>query len=144
MEIKSYFEKLRKIVSAHPKGKPLSKDGFWPDPTPMEPPIGNPNVAEIDMFARHREMIRRELSAYAAAQGMETFEEADDFDIADELPEPFSPWEQIAGFSLEDVPSDLDPAPNPPPLAPAGTEQGGESGGATPQPPPAKPAPAGG
>lgn len=144
MGISDYWKKLENIVLKHPKGKPLSKEGFWPDPTPVAPPVGNSMVAEIDMFERHRQMIRGELSRMAEEAGFETMEEADDFDIADDIPEPFSPWEQIAGFKLDDVPSDLDPVPNPPPLKPEGdgAEPVGGSGG-PPNSPPAKPAPAG-
>lgn len=37
--------------------------------------------------------VRRELSNQAAADGQETFEEADDFDVDDEPADPTTPWE---------------------------------------------------
>jgi len=60
-------------------------------PLPLEPPLGykkQPSMAE-----HIRELIRSErLKQEAEAQGMETFEEADDFDVGDDY-EPHSPWE---------------------------------------------------
>lgn len=64
-----------------------------PDPTPMQPPIGynrQPSLAE-----QMRAMILSEkLAQEAAAAGMETFEEADDFDVGDDFDqERHSPYE---------------------------------------------------
>jgi len=60
-----------------------------PNPTPMQPPIGykkHKTIAE-----QMREMIR--MASYEAAQaGAETEEEADDFDVGEDM-EPHSPWE---------------------------------------------------
>lgn len=93
MGIEKYWDKLAAIVKAHPKGKPLDKDGrFYPDPTPVAPPVGF--TEDIDMFERVRSMVRREMSQQAASEGFETFEEADDFDVEDDM-EPFSPYEMI-------------------------------------------------
>lgn len=54
-----------------------------PDPVPLAPPVGwhaNPS-----MFETMRQMIRSEaVRAYAEAQGDESFEEAQDFDVEDE------------------------------------------------------------
>lgn len=62
------------------------------DPTPMAPPIGwKPQPSMIENI---RNMVRSELLARAAeADGKETFEEADDFDIEDDPADPNSPWE---------------------------------------------------
>lgn len=60
-----------------------------PDSVPMEAPIGwnrPPTIQE--MVQRY---IRIEMSKQAAAEGQETFEEADDFDWDEE--EPLSPYE---------------------------------------------------
>lgn len=61
------------------------------DPTPMAPPVGykrHPSLAE-----QIREMVRSErLAAEAAAAGYETFEEADDFDVDDDV-DPNSKYE---------------------------------------------------
>ena len=52
------------------------------DPVPVAPPVGltrSPSLAE-----QIRSMVRRELSDAAHDQGMETFEESDDFDVDDD------------------------------------------------------------
>lgn len=80
-------EKIRKLKER------LTENGQEKlDPTPMEPPIGfrrQPTIAE-----QIREMVRSErLAADLRAKGVETFEEADDFEIADDEPDPQSRWE---------------------------------------------------
>lgn len=40
-----------------------------------------------------------EFARVVAAQGLETFEEADDFDVDDEIPLPNTPWEQNFDFA---------------------------------------------
>lgn len=63
------------------------------DPTPIAPPVGykkSPSIAE-----QIRMMIRSEkLKQEAEAAGMETFEEADDFDVDDDF-DPRSPFEEV-------------------------------------------------
>lgn len=56
---------------------------FIPDATPMAPPIGyKDQPSMIDIV---RKMVRDErLAADLDAQGVETFEEADDFEVGDE------------------------------------------------------------
>lgn len=63
------------------------------DGTPIAPPVGYRKTPT--MVEHIREMVRSErLAAEAAAAGFETFEEADDFNIADEDGEmPSSPHE---------------------------------------------------
>lgn len=63
-----------------------------PDPTPMAPPIGwKPSDP---LHKRIREMIISEkLRMEAAAAGMETLDEADDFDVGDDY-DPASPYEE--------------------------------------------------
>lgn len=77
-----------------------------PDPTPIAPPVGynrQPSLAE-----QIRAMVRSErLRQEAEAQGFETFEEADDFDVGDDL-DPSSPYEEV-----------FDPLPDPPAEVPA-------------------------
>lgn len=61
-----------------------------PDPTPLEVPLNwkrPPSMQEL--IKQH---IRSEMSRQAADTGMETFEEADDFDV-DEDPDPLSQYE---------------------------------------------------
>jgi len=62
------------------------------DPTPLAPPIGwsKPRHIVDDI----REMVRSELSRRAQSQGLESFDEAEDFDIDEEY-DPTSPWEQM-------------------------------------------------
>jgi len=60
-------------------------------PLPMEPPLGykrQPTMVEIIRQQIQSEHLARDL----AAQGVETFEEADDFEVGDDY-EPSSPWE---------------------------------------------------
>lgn len=63
------------------------------DPTPVAIPAG------FEVPETMSEMIRRvtmgALSQQAAAEGMETFEESEDFDIDDETFEPTSPYEAV-------------------------------------------------
>lgn len=62
-----------------------------PDPTPMAPPVGY--VKQQSLAEQIREMVRSEkLRLEVEAQGLETFEEADDFDIGDDY-DPSSPYE---------------------------------------------------
>lgn len=69
------------------KPKPgLNEDGHeTPDPRPMSPPVGynrQPSLAE-----QMREMVRdhKAMMALAGDDTVETFEEADDFDIGDDI-----------------------------------------------------------
>lgn len=62
------------------------------DPQSLAPPLGfvrRPPLAE-----QIRDMVRSEhLRQAAEGSGLETFEEADDFDIPDDPPDPQSQWE---------------------------------------------------
>lgn len=103
-KFKEYWEKLEKIVAAHPKGKAYDKEGrFYPDPTPVAPPPGQSSVADIDMFEVMRNRIRNEASLEAQMKGYESFEEANDYDVDEEL-EPFSPYEEIVEQAVMDGP----------------------------------------
>lgn len=64
-----------------------------PDPTPMAPPVGfkpQPSMVEIVRAQIAGERLRQE----AEAAGLETFEEADDFDVQDDF-DPSSPYEEM-------------------------------------------------
>lgn len=95
------------------------------DPTPMEPPLGwkrQPSLAE-----QIRDMVRSEqLRAAAEAQGMETFEEADDFEVDDDY-DPSTPFENDFDPPIKEMIKDVererankketvrqDPQPKPP------------------------------
>lgn len=63
------------------------------DPVPMAPPVGltrSPSLAE-----QIRSMVRRELSEAAHDQGMETFEESEDFEVDDDPLDPHTPYEAV-------------------------------------------------
>lgn len=79
----------------------------YPDPVPMAPPIGY--TAPPDIMTMIRTMIRAEdFRKKLEDEGVETFEEADDFDIEDDPLDPLTPYEKI--FYPEDERSA--PGPN--------------------------------
>lgn len=112
---------LASIASKNAKGRRYDDAGrYYPDPTPIAPPIGyikSPSIAE-----QLRAMVRSEHVRQAAEQaGEDTFEEADDFEIGDDY-DPRSPWEeQFDGeFSLpiNQQPVARDPDDRNPPTPP--------------------------
>lgn len=62
------------------------------DTTPVALPIRF--KAPLPLNERIRQMVRQEASQYAQQTGHETFEEADDFDIPDDMPDPTTPYEE--------------------------------------------------
>lgn len=97
-ELELVHERVLQAMVDHIKGKPLALNergaGAYevPDPVPMSPPVGyraQPSMADVV-----REMVRGELMRRAADEaGVESFEDADDFDVDDDY-DPSSPWEQ--------------------------------------------------
>lgn len=79
-----------------------------PDPTIVDPPLGY--VPQPDLMELMRRMIRNELSQAIDHTEVETFEEADDFDIDDDPVDYSSPYEEF-----------FDPAPGAPTGPPAQT-----------------------
>lgn len=79
-------------MSQTKKEVPLKKTRHeQPDPVPAALPIGfkhPPTLAE-----QIRRMVRQQLDDYATQNGSETFEEADDFDVGDDV-DPSSPYEE--------------------------------------------------
>lgn len=63
----------------------------FPDPTPLAPPVNF--VKSPSLFQQMRDMIRHEMSQRAAEVGLETLEEADDFDVPDDPVDPSTPYE---------------------------------------------------
>lgn len=61
--------------------------GEMPDPVPMAPPVGFKRQPSI--FENMREMVRVELSRRASEEGFETEEEAEDFNVREDI-EPVS------------------------------------------------------
>lgn len=93
MSLKAALKSLVDIARANPKGRRYDELGrYYPDPTPIAPPVGyvrSPTIAE-----QIRTMVRSEaVRQHADQQGMDTFEEADDFNIGDDY-DPTSPWEE--------------------------------------------------
>lgn len=72
-----------------------------PSPLPIAPPIGYKKTPSLS--DQIRDMVRSEkLAAALAAQGVETFEESDDFDIPDDPIDPQSAYEaDFEGDALE-------------------------------------------
>lgn len=76
------------------KFKFLDKDGNEvPDPTPVSIPAGF-KVPE-SLSDQIRRLIRTSLSQQADDQGMETFDESEDFEIDDDMFDPSSPYEEV-------------------------------------------------
>jgi len=62
------------------------------DPKPMALPVGYKTPEPIQsMIAR---LVRGELSRRASASGFETFEEAENFNVPDDMPDPTTPYEE--------------------------------------------------
>lgn len=143
----------------------LTADGRErPDPTPMAPPVGYRPPDPLHLKLRQM-IISEKLAREAAEQGMETFEEADDFDVGDDY-DPSSPYEEQfdpAGFEPgaatrfvqevqsrnaprgsaeeQDLPDPIDQAPPRQQPTGAGAEGGGTQGvhpGTPPESPPPK------
>lgn len=145
----SIKDTLLTIAKKHIKGRRYDAAGlYYPDPTPIAPPVGyvrSPTIAE-----QIRTMVRSEgLRAHADSQGMDTFEEADDFNIGDDF-DPRSPWEeQFDGefsqpINQEVVPRDPDdrnPATPPGPAQAADAPGGGSPAASSSAAPAAAPAP---
>lgn len=87
---KKLSEIVADAIAAHPKKLPLNDRGeLIPDPVPMAPPIGY--RPQPDMMQMIRDQVRL-ASIEAERQGLETEDEADDFDVGDD-PEIKSPYE---------------------------------------------------
>lgn len=79
------------VVLDH-KGRLLTADGAEiPDPRPLAPPVGYNR--QPSLFEMVREATRRELSLRAQDAGMDSFEDADDFEDDAEFLDPTSPYE---------------------------------------------------
>lgn len=96
MSVEDYLKLPKMAARDAQTGKEL------PDPVPIAPPIGW--YKQPSMFDQVRNMVRSEhLRMYAEAQGEETFEEASDFDVEDDI-FPASQYEDQADFEpLQDL-----------------------------------------
>lgn len=71
-----------------------------PDPVPVAPPLGY--IKQPSMFDIIRAQVQQQLSAIALAEGFETFEEAEDFDVGDDF-DPISPHEGVWELSAAEI-----------------------------------------
>lgn len=102
------------------------------DSTPISRHVGFTRPPSIHETIQR--LVRQELSARAAAQGHETFEEADDFDVGDDF-EPNSPYE------LDEAQATLPlPVPEKPPVGPPGGPPAPSAPAPAPDKPPSEPA----
>lgn len=69
-----------------------AKGREMPDAKPMEIPVGFKRPETL--AEQVQRLVRTQLSQEAAQSGLETFEEANDFDIADDPIEPGTPYEE--------------------------------------------------
>lgn len=93
MKRKEYADPVTGELSpVNSKGKPHDAKGREiPDPVPLAPPVGY--YREPSLVERIRAIVRSEqLASVARSAGIETFEEADDFDVGDDY-DPSSPYE---------------------------------------------------
>lgn len=91
------------------------------DDTPVAIPLRIKKLANDTN--RIRDIIRQEMSRAAEAQGLETFEESDDFDVGDDF-DPTSPYEldfdqevyngELATQTHEEPQAQTPPPPQPP------------------------------
>lgn len=128
-----------------------ARDGYmwkgmeFPDPVPVAPPVGYKKQPSI--MDNIRELIAR-ASLEAAAQGFETAEEADDFDVVDEF-DPIdrgTPWEAHFYPAEPEAPKPA-PTPSVAPAAPSSAPSKGDADpprGGSGAPPGAPSAPGGG
>lgn len=103
--------------------------GEVPDPTPVEAAL---QPAPLSLREEMRRFIKQELSAQAENNGMETFEESDDFEVEDE-PDFTTGYtvNELVDPELEGTDLDGDPAadttePLTPPAEPAEEEKGSD------------------
>lgn len=105
--VESLLRRPRRLSSEEYMAKMLEKGldehgNFVVDATPLAPPIGykkQPSMVELV-----REMVRSErLKAEAEANGHESFEEAEDFDIEDDPDMMRSPWENDFDPPLREI-----------------------------------------
>jgi len=147
MKESDYIQMREEAIRNNPKGKPLTASGAEiPCPIPMAPPPGFKK--QPSMFEEMRRLIREDkVRAALEAEGLETPEEADDFDVEDEADVPHSPYEH--NFDPVADPRELERlrnivpanspsvAPSTGPVPPGGSTAAHAQ--ATPNPPPATP-----
>lgn len=109
------LEKLSKFMALKKK---RNYQGEITDPTPMAPPVGYKKQPSI--WEQQRALIRSELSRRAEEHGLETFEEADDFEVGDDF-DPSTPYEETFEPDVPTPPKVAPAAPPPQPVHAAPT-----------------------
>lgn len=101
LNVKAVRERIASALKTHVKGWPMEGNKLVPNPVPVSPPVGyqkQPSMVEIV-----REMVRSEkLRQEVMAADLETFEEADDFDVGDDF-DPSSPYEEVFDPYSEEI-----------------------------------------
>lgn len=122
----------------------IGRDGKeYGDPVPMSPPIGYD--APPDLMQMIRTMVHSaDLERIARAEGFDSFEEAGDFDVEDDIPDPRTPHEMLFDPPPPESKGPQGAAPSPAPSPSASSdvkaaEAGG--GGGSPKEAPTTPAP---
>jgi len=116
-DVRDTLEKIELLLNQG-KGRQLDANGHEVlDPRPMAPPVGY--VRQPSMVEHVRNLVRSEYLRLAAeSSDADSFEEADDFDIGDDM-DPTTPYEAV-----------FDPPPPPPPAdgpkGPGTRPEGGE------------------
>lgn len=93
------IDKAKKLIKIVRKGSLDSNGSEVLDPRPVGIPVGfqkPPSLTEM-----MQKYVRHELSRRAEADGMESFEEAEDFDVSDEDEWLESDWELVFDPSLK-------------------------------------------
>lgn len=78
------------------------------DPVPMAPPLHLQR--RLTMAEQIQQMIRREVSLRAQDMGLETFEEAEDFDVDDDPADPHTPYEAVFDPPLKEAKNGVAPS----------------------------------
>lgn len=111
----------------------------YPDPVPMAPPVGFQQPP--DLMTMIRTMVQHEeFKRIADQEGFDTFEEAGDFDVDYDMPDPLTPHEMLF-YPPDERPKNGSPADAAPPVATAPPRAPEQTEGAVASPPPDKSAP---
>lgn len=109
----------------------------YPDPVPFSVPLGY--QAPPDLMTMIKQMVHSQVAQTILDDaGMETFDEADDFDIEDDPIDPLTPYESVFFPKPEAAPPTV-AAPPSPSVAPPATGVAAPAEGAVASPPPGTP-----
>ena len=123
------MKKEKKEVMLNAAGNEI--DAEYPDPTPVHIPGLSDQPRPLTLKQEMQRYIQHAVSQAASNNRMETFQEADDFDLEDEEPDILTPYqvkevtEQPGSYSnMDGEPTSEDPLYGEPPLeSPEGDPQ---------------------